>query len=106
MTIQTKTFIELSDIIGLRLECKSCGCSLLIETEQDSGTINNLMAANNSVLTKCPTCSHEWAQTSRERLADSEAKEFFRALQTLKKLESHYGCVLSLEIKKEDTKVA
>jgi hypothetical protein len=98
MTTQTKVFIELSDIIGLRLQCKQCGCSLLLETAREDGTINNLMAAANVVLTKCPTCANEWTQTSREKMGDSEAKEFFRALQTLKKIQGHYGCTLSLEL--------
>ncbi len=101
MTTQTKTFIELSDIIGLRLECKNCGCSLLLEIEKDSGTINNLMADNNVLLNQCPTCAHAWAQTIRGTAGDSEIKEFFRAMRILKKLESRYGCALSLEIKPE-----
>jgi hypothetical protein len=100
MTTSTETYIELSDIVGVRLQCKSCGCSLHLEIEKDNGTINNLLAANNLLLTKCPTCGASWTPMGQPgQWLDSEAKEFFRKMRDLKKIEASYGCKLALEIK-------
>ncbi len=41
MTSQTKTFVEASDIVALRLQCKGCQCFILVEAATDEGTINN-----------------------------------------------------------------
>ena len=102
MTSQTKKFIELSDISGLRLECRKCSCSLLIEIEREDGSIENLLARNNSVLASCPTCGAEWAEFQRGTLMyDSEIKGFFRQLRDLRKLAGKFGCSLTLEIKEE-----
>ena len=59
MTSQTKTFIELSDIVGLKLDCKIVGIWVLINeanlvtfrTEQYIGSPG------------CPTCNSSWTQT-------------------------------------------
>jgi hypothetical protein len=98
MTTQTKTFIELADIIGLQLTCKQCGCSLAMETAKDNGTVNNLLADNNTVLTKCPTCGHAWTENVNLRTFDSDIKELFRKLRDLKKAEPKFGCAITLEI--------
>jgi hypothetical protein len=50
MTSQTKHYIDLSEIVGIRLQCKSCKCSLLIEIESKDGAVNNLVAAHNTLL--------------------------------------------------------
>lgn len=99
MTSQSKTYIETTDIIGLRLQCKSCQCSLLIETQHEDGAINNLLSLNSNVLTKCPTCGAAWTESSVVNRFDSEVKVFFRALRDLRKAEPRFGCSLSLEIK-------
>jgi hypothetical protein len=104
MTSQTKKFIEVSDIVGLRLECGSCGCSLLIETHREDGSINSLMTSGNDVLTKCPTCAHPWVQASQTRLYDSEIKELFRKIKDLRAVSKYYGCIVTLEIKDEAVK--
>jgi len=33
MTTQTKKFIEIEDIVGIQIECKRCGVSLLVGGE-------------------------------------------------------------------------
>jgi hypothetical protein len=102
MTSQTKKFIELSDIVGLRLECKTCGCALLIEISRTDGTLENLLAKTNSVLSQCPTCGSQWTSAPTGLLAfDSEVKELFRQMRDLKKIEAKFGCLLTLEIKGE-----
>src|SRR5437660_1696632 len=62
MTSQTRTFIEMSDILSLRLECKSCHCSLLIGVNQEDGTLSTLVDKHNKVLANCPTCDATWTQ--------------------------------------------
>ena len=103
MTSETKRFIELSDIIGIRVKCRSCGCSLLIDATKDDGPIGNLMLAHNSVLGICPTCSHPWTATQPGRATwDSDIKEFVRKMQSLKRAVGTLGCALELEIKHEN----
>ena len=99
MTTQTKIFIELADIIGLRLQCNTCKCSLAMETEDETGTVNNLLAGNNTVLLKCPTCGANWTEpASRQAVADTSLKELFRKLQDVKRAERGFGCSITLEI--------
>jgi hypothetical protein len=103
MTSQTKHYIELGDIIGLCLTCRTCGCSVQIETESDQGTINNLLAANNTVLAKCPTCGSSWTETSRNHTWDSEVKSLLRQMRDLRKIEASFGCAISLQVKHTST---
>lgn len=51
MTIQTKHYIDLSDIINFRFECKTCGTSLTVPLK------DRLM----NRLEKCPGCYQPWA---------------------------------------------
>jgi hypothetical protein len=103
MTSETKRFIELSDIVGLRLLCRSCGCSLLVDIEREDGPVVNLISSTTSTLMKCPTCGEGWTQF-RERGGDpwdSEVKEFLRKMRFLRQIESKFGFALALEIKDE-----
>jgi hypothetical protein len=103
MTTQTKTFIELSDIIGLRLECKSCGCSLALGSTKGRETVDSLLSMGNKTLLNCPTCGAAWMQTlDPNRLADTALKELVRKLSDFKKIEHNYGCSVALEIKPEE----
>ncbi len=103
MTSETKRFIELSDIVGLRLLCRSCGCSLLVDIGREDGPLLNLISSTTSTLMKCPTCGEGWTQL-RERGDpwDSNIKDFLRKMQFLRRVESNFGCALGLEIKEED----
>ena len=103
MTSQTKKFIELSDVIGVRFACKKCGCALFLDIHRDNDTMNNLLASANKILSKCPTCASPWASLPDGRLAfDSEIKDFFRRMQQVKEIESKFGCTINLEIKDEE----
>jgi ribosomal protein S27E len=105
MTSQTKIFIELADIVGLRIECRKCGCSLLIGVESENENIHNLLSPQNYLLAKCPTCDSEWTHFSHAAAAhgsasfDSDIKKLFRILSEVRKIESKLGCALTLEIK-------
>src|SRR5580700_4119964 len=102
MTSQTKKYIEFSDIIGLRLECKKCGCALLLGLEKDPPTVETFLSNSNKVLSSCPTCGATWTGLPDGRLSfDSEIKDFFRRLRYVQNEESKFGCAVSLEIKNE-----
>jgi hypothetical protein len=51
VTIQTKHFIDLSDIISLRFECKDCGTTLTV-------SIKDKLPGR---MGKCPSCNQPWA---------------------------------------------
>jgi len=103
MTSQTKKFIELSDIIGLRLKCRNpeCDTALLVGIERETSTLSDLLAASNQVMAKCPTCRNEWATLSKHAPFDSEIKHLLRLINDVKKLEPKFGCSLMLELKEE-----
>jgi ribosomal protein L44E len=107
MTSQTKKFIGVSDIVALRLECKKCGTSILVDIEREDGPINDLLGVANYLLTACPTCQERWTkQADRNSAWDSEIKSLVSKMRDLRKAESGFGCLVSFEIKdeKSDTK--
>jgi hypothetical protein len=89
MTIQTKHFIELSDIVGVRCECKNpeCGATLLLPF---SGTVND-------ALLHCPKCKRGWAQLNGGTY-ELEIKKCLLDLERLKESVKHFGFTLTLEI--------
>lgn len=101
MTSQTKRFIELSDVVGIRLECRKCGCALLLDTNHKDA-LDNLLNPANKILSTCPACGNLWAGLPDGRMAfDTEVKDLFRRLEQVKVLETKFGFSLSLEIKEE-----
>jgi hypothetical protein len=104
MTSQTKHFIELSDIVALRLQCrnKNCDTSLLVGMDKETGNLSNLLAADNMILNACPGCGHPWMGSGRGGLLfESEIKKMLRLMSEVKKLEPTFGCSMTLEIKAE-----
>jgi hypothetical protein len=69
MTEQTKRFIAISDIVGLRFECahEGCGAALILPFKAS--------ALKEDTLVSCPGCGREWAveRKSGERGADSRS---------------------------------
>ncbi len=51
MTSQTNHYIELSDILGLRFECKTCGTSVSFPLSQNFDLLK---------LNDCPSCGKPW----------------------------------------------
>ena len=101
MTSQTKTFIELSDIIGLRLECKTCGVSVLINQK----TLSSVTDQFNTALRGCPTCESSWTHTDVHGVVggmragfDTEIKAMIRAIAKVEELRDKLGCNLTFEI--------
>jgi hypothetical protein len=98
MTTQTKHFIELSDIVGIQLECRKCGISLLAGGE----TLISLAGKHDETLGKCPTCSNPWTIPSTyptQMGYDTEIKNLLRLLESIRGFEDKLGCRLRFEIK-------
>jgi hypothetical protein len=95
MTSQTKHFIERSDILAVRCECKqgNCKTSLVIPIADVSGR----------ELRACPTRKEPWAQFAETKY-ELVITEFLEKLKRLK--EARLGCSLTLETKHEDPLLA
>jgi hypothetical protein len=99
MTSQTKRFIEMSDIIGLQLECKKCGISLLASGQTLTTT---LVDPHNMTLSQCPTCGTPWtvpASYPTQMGYDTEVKKFLRMIEAMRNIEEQIGCRIRFEIK-------
>lgn len=102
MTSQTKKFIELSDILAVKCECRNpeCKTTLILPIESGTGQVYSLLNPNNEVFDHCPNCGKAWAV-----FGDSSfAREIQRALQQLNRLnelQDKLGCSLTLEVKEE-----
>jgi hypothetical protein len=57
MTVQTKHFIELTDLLALRFTCKECGSTLSLPLS-DTKLIK---PQNKRFLDECPSCQCAWA---------------------------------------------
>ena len=100
MTTQTKRFIELSDIIGIQLECKNpkCRVSLLAGGE----TLVSLADPQNMTFSKCPTCDTPWTVPVTYPVQmgyDTEVKKFLRLMEMIRGIEEKLGCRIRFEIK-------
>ena len=107
MTTQTKKFIEPSDILALRFECKSCGSELLISSLRDISKREEYGKLND-----CPVCCKPWASIGGSTCEPTIA-EFLTALNKLRgMLGTHQGAFpagfsLMIEIKdKEQAKLS
>jgi hypothetical protein len=102
MTSQTKHFIELGDIVGLRLECrnKKCDASLLVRMDSETGNLPSLLAIDNGVMATCPACGHAWMGQGVLTF-ESEIKKFLRLMHDVKKLDPKFGCSMTFEISPE-----
>lgn len=103
MTIQIKHFIEVSDLLALRLVCNNCGATLtllLSDSKLSSGENSPQM-----FLSECPSCHHSWAEVG----GSSYEPLIRRATVALKRLQdilagelkAPLGFKLAIEIKPE-----
>jgi transcription elongation factor Elf1 len=80
MTSQTKKFLELSDVLSLRFECKHCQSGLLVsslrdlEKREEHGRLNN-----------CPVCGRLCASVNGSMCELAIAK-FLGALNELRRI--------------------
>ncbi|MGD0158494.1 MAG: hypothetical protein ABSB50_20580 [Terracidiphilus sp.] len=87
MTSQTKHYIELSDILSVRCDCKECGASLSLPLA------SNLADA----LFKCPKCGKSWVRFQGGTYELTIAT-FMKSLEDLKGLLPNAGFNLHFEI--------
>jgi len=78
MTSQTHKFIELSDILTLKLQCNDCGSYLAIPSSRDMTTREEL-----GKLSDCPVCRKHWATISGASI-EPTIYQFTGALNTLR----------------------
>lgn len=58
MTIQTKRFVELTDILAFRLTCKHCGVTISFPIDDFKLKSDRV---NTPFLAVCPSCHQSWA---------------------------------------------
>jgi hypothetical protein len=100
VTSQTKHFIELSDIVGIQLECKNPKCSVSLLAS--GGSIETVSSQGDMTLSRCPTCNHPWTVPSSyptQMGYDAEIKKLLRMMETIRSIEDKLGCLLRFEIK-------
>ena len=101
MATQTKVFIELSDVIGLRMECGMCGTTVTLPIKRDMGFDG---------VQHCPSCGRAWLSFDKTtfhpqlkacieaiRVAAEGLKGWQDTLETI-----GGGLTLSLQIKSEN----
>jgi len=105
MTTQTKKFIDLNDIIGLRVRCKNvkCNASLLL----DASKLAEIAQENNTTLVQCPACHSSWTVPPRDPNGypgasnmgyDKEVKQLLTLLTNFRSFQTKLGCEITFEI--------
>jgi hypothetical protein len=91
MTVQSKHFIELSDIVGIRCECRNpeCRATLLLPLNGEMG----------DALLYCPKCKRGWTRLNGSY--ELEVKRHLVELERLKDMVNHLGFTLTLEVNEE-----
>jgi hypothetical protein len=91
MTTQRRVIAEVSEIVGVEMECLKCRCRRFISVEH----INS-----KSLVSTCPDCKAPWfsGQGSPDH---SHAQEFIEKLKALLESEPKPSVSLRLEIKPE-----
>jgi ribosomal protein S27AE len=106
MTTQTKTFIELSDILSVRVECGKCHSTVTIPIDRKMSF---------SGMGHCPNCGEAWLQAG-PTTKEPEMKACFEMIratadilknwqETLTVMQSK-GFSLTLEIRADDDHLA
>lgn len=98
MTSQTKRYIELSDLLTLKLTCKGCGSALEIPISRNlSGREDDLK------LKVCPICLKPWALRDEANYHPA-ISGFTAAVHTLAGAVGNLGFSLTIEVTDEKPK--
>lgn len=89
MTTQTRKFIELADILGMRFDCRKCHASVSLTLEK----------SRPSPPRQCPNCRCDWTEMPDGTDHKEEFQVLSDALAAVSSL--HLGCAFTLEIKPE-----
>jgi len=80
MTVQTKQFIDLSDVLSVRFTCRNCDTSLSMPIADDklkkSDRVNNF-------IDNCPSCGRPWVNMGGSN-SEQLVTRFTTALNLLK----------------------
>ncbi len=87
MTSQTKHYIEMSDILSVRCDCKECGASLSLPLA------SNLAYS----LFKCPKCGKPWVRFEGGTY-ELTITNFMKGMEELKGLLPNAGFNLQFEV--------
>ena len=93
MTSQTKHFIDLTDLMGIRFECKSCGSSLLVPLRKHNGELRNIA----QIPETCASCDRNF-WTDVERHGPKRIKALLDASGAISNLIGTQNVKFSLEI--------
>ena len=88
MTIQTQQFIELSDVIALRCECKNPNCRTVL--------LVPIPSTLDGALSKCPKCKQAWAKQDTGDSYELDIDRFLGSLRLLSQIKM--GCSIRLEV--------
>ena len=94
MTLQTKRFIELADIISLKFECKKCGTTVTIDARKSFSV---------KTLRICLNCQNDW-WGYEDASIDESISQLVGLLQRMQRIlddPARLACNLSLEVKEE-----
>jgi hypothetical protein len=97
MTTEIKKFIELEDVLSLRLECKGCHSELIISSGRDLRK-----SEEQGKLSDCPVCRKPWASVNGSSCEITIAR-FLESLNALRGTLKTFpvGFSLTLEVKNE-----
>jgi len=107
MTSQTKHYVELTDIVAIRCECRRCGASVSLPVMENVRTEG---------LQCCPSCNEHWAQLNPvlpHQSIEPAIRTFIGSLTTFKGVlertssnQSEGGFRLTLEVKGDASREA
>src|ERR1035438_6338119 len=108
MTVQTKRFIDVTDILAIRFTCKTCGATMSLPIT-DSKLTNGAPAS--TLLNECPSCHERWAYLMSPDGGTSYAPAVIAATAALNRLRAllygenapKLGFTLSMEVAPEIT---
>ena len=96
MTNQTKHFIDLADLMGIRFECKSCGSSLLVPLRKANGELRDI----SQIAEVCANCGRNfWIDV--ERHGPKRIKALLDAIGAISNVIGSQNVKFSLEIEPE-----
>jgi hypothetical protein len=87
MTSQTKKFIELSDVVALRIQCGGCGL-----------TVSVPISSFQSVPRSCSNCSTPFIGYESQSALNDTLNEMIAAFKKTQRLSEHYRFKFSFEI--------
>jgi len=89
MTIQRRTFIDPSDIIGIEFECTHCHSRCSIPLDRYDRKVE-----------ACPNCNEKWLNTNPTGLACSDDQLISELVKLLKQVQGRtFGASIRLEIR-------